>query len=443
MKTARIIIAVIFILILTIPLPLSLIFYNSDNSNEKREKAEWPTSLTNDYFTNVDKWFNDRSPFREMLIDLYAEAEFPAERNYFNLLMSIFYGKDESVQEKDESVQEKDESVQGKDNNDKYDFDIDHGIEPTLPEFPVIEDYDNKLKYPYLDKGKSYYPYKSKGAVFYGRDDWLFYLGDSSLDFYTGKNAMDNSEMEKFYTKVSTLDALLAERGVELRYMVLPNKEQVYADKMPTLEIVHNAKVLQRLSYYMKSKGYNNYLYPLEELINGREGGKDTYYKQDTHWNSYGAMIALSCLMPTIDNVKVDYEVTHSMKKGGDLANMLSYDGDEYEIFGANCRNEVVYTQKVLDDYGYHIVYKSNGEAGRNCMIIGDSFRLALIPNLVKFFDTTVSYHYSLALDINRIAQDIDSLKEGDVLVIENVERYYMYGINITDLITQYLLQQK
>ena len=413
MKIARKLVLIIFMLVLLLPVPLSMTMYSSDNSDEKREKAEFPTTFSDTYGTQLEAWFKDNSPFREKIIKWYSNIDVKWEMFYTNWLTPMFYDAEDPIYD--------------------YEFTLDDGIGNNPP---LIEDYDTVLPYPYLDNKESVYPPRLQSSVIYGRDNWLFFKGEKSLSFYTGENAKVNDEMLSYYQEISEVDSMLKERGIELRILILPNKEQVYADKMPTYDIVHNAKMVQRLRYYLKSMGYNNFYYPIEALIGGRIDGRQTYLQQDTHWNEYGAMIGALVLMKSLGAQPLKYTVTEYERKGGDLASMLGSEGDEYVTNGIEFKPDIN-VELVHDSHESRVTkYESTAVNNKKCVIFGDSYREAITPLLAKEFHNTSVYHYTRS---SFAQEDVLGLKAGDCIFIIHVERYIENAMNSLRTIKDFL----
>lgn len=103
-------------------------------------------------------------------------------------------------------------------------------------------------------------------------------------------------------------------------------------------------------------------------------------------------------------------------------------------------------TQTTLKDNrgnGYEIEFdvlakSSNPLTNKNCVVVGDSFRMAMNPFLFKAFAQTVSFH-------NKYIENADVrqyIKNADVIVFENVERLAnldtQFNINMnSNLVTQ------
>ena len=161
MKKARIAFIYFFIILLVLPIPFSLILSKKDFEDEKKEPADFPTEISNDYFNRIIEWFNDRSPFRTELISFFNNTDNQIENSFFKFITSVFnYEKPK-----------------------------------TLDDYLTME---SLLENPYLDYISDYYPAKSQGDVIFGRDDWLFYSADGALNDYLGSNIIENGQIDVY-----------------------------------------------------------------------------------------------------------------------------------------------------------------------------------------------------------------------------------------------------
>lgn len=272
----------------------------------------------------------------------------------------------------------------------------------------------------------------SSPRVIVGEDGWLFYNSrasegtDSISDF---QNKTIYIKEEKSNIKKSLLDTRykLQEKNIDFYILIAPNKENVYSD-------ILEKRIKKSNNKYSKTEDLINYLnknpdlkilYPKDELVKGRKT-TDTYYKYDTHWNSYGAYLGATKLLKTIDSnfknpdIKISYE-DHS----GDLAVMnLSPKMQNKEPIVKNYYDDIDY--KCNDDNSYCISKKPL--YNKTILIVGDSFRVGMIPYIAKL--------YKKSLFIHRDVYKTDYLKKvnPDIVVFEMVERY-SYNINNTDML--------
>lgn len=259
-----------------------------------------------------------------------------------------------------------------------------------------------------------------------GRRNWLFYVGNNSVAYYRGQLPLDEETLADYSNRVATLQALCDEKGIQLQLIILPNKEQVYSEYMPTYTIEDSYKRVPKLVDYIKENAGVEILYPLEEL----QGGKlywQTYYKYDTHWTYAGAFIGTQCLykalgLPTTSLGDFEYDLTY--RDGGDLVLLAALNPDNY-------RDDPVYTPvykqdvNILKTTGIRdgegtFTAKTDSTNQSNFVLIGDSYRLQMIPFLERdFANVTLTHRNNISSEKIKKA-----VLEADILVLEAVERY-------------------
>ena len=363
----------IFVLLLTVPTIAALVFgeSGSDVLVEKRELTPFPKNFSNTYMADVEYWYDDHVPFRISLITFQKQL---------SQKTAAFYR---------------------------------HSILPLLSEAfsPDWSSEENDYLAPAED-----------GLVIYGRGDWLFFLGDYSLDYYTGSNLLSEEELECRANVFLELQEKCSEKGIEFAVLIAPNKERLYSEFMPSYSIASQIRREDRLLDFMQSRNIN-YLFPLCQMQEAKSICT-LYDLQDTHWNTVGAYIGYFELMESVGLPCVpveELEIAQGTRQGGDLSYMCGY-STEYTDYSAVYRPEVSFTHEISDDGGIETFASSAGN-GRKALLIGDSFRERIKDFFAKdFSETTVAYMGYR--DDERVARAVNSLSEGDLLVILAVERY-------------------
>lgn len=397
MKKFKSVIAFMFVPLLVLTIPFSLCFKNDLSVDEKRDLAIFPTSFTNNYFSQFDEWFIDHVPFRNQIISFYNNIDSSIENAWFNFLLKI---------------------------SGETSFDY--------PSSGSIEDITD----PYLDKGQPYYAPRYNGYVIYGRDNWLFYTGDGALENYKGSDILNDFEMNKNMEKFISINDLCVSKEINVSFTVFPNKEQVYADKMPSIKVTNRAKKLQRIEHYFKKNSSLNFSYPLDMMIEKRKE-KDIYLMEDTHWNSLGAMIGYSEILKNLGRSAPIYSYLPIDKQGGDLASLISSSGSVYTAYDVKYKENITY--EVISDGGRrYIETKSSLNDGSRCVLIGDSYRDAIIPFAAKDYEHLTCIHYDY-MDSEYTSNGISKLKAGDTLIVLSVERLYPALVKSFDYLSQHL----
>lgn len=277
------------------------------------------------------------------------------------------------------------------------------------------------------EENSSYLPPRELNGTVFGRDDWMFCSYDNSIGYYCGSNLMSEQQMKDKLTLMNRLQQLCDSRGIQLEFMIAPNKEQVYSEYMPTYTIENTYKRVPRFVDYVRQNSSVKIIYPIEELC-AAKATMSTYYKYDSHWNHYGSFIATQALYKDmgLDFVEPD-SMTYTEEGciwGLVITAGLSwqdYERDydhvpiyrpEVELFNTDGEINIIHTEKSA-------VYRTDSTAANDSrfVMIGDSFRLYMMPYLERDFS-----HVSIAHRDN--VQDLtDDIRDADILVIECVER--------------------
>ncbi len=273
----------------------------------------------------------------------------------------------------------------------------------------------------------------STGEAIEGRYQWLFYRpGDTtyghgdSMDYFMATNLPTEEELKEYATTFKTLNDLLKARDTELVIAIFPNKEQVYPEYYPSVEIRSEYKRVERLVDYIKQNTDVKIVYPLQELIDAKPYW-EVYYKHDTHWNHAGGFIGLQAIykelgLPTTNLMSLPvFDSPETVI--GDIIGMAQYSPTQY--FGGK-DYRVVYREEVqlLSEVGKYEVRNSrrttsNGPIDKRLVWIGDSYRGFTYPYFEKDFTYTFHTHRSKVVHANAKPEVL----EADILVLQIVER--------------------
>lgn len=252
--------------------------------------------------------------------------------------------------------------------------------------------------------------------------------------------------------------------------LVCPNKEIVYKEYLPygiNLSKPDSEKRESVMTGYMKANSSVNYVYPLEAEKTAKVL-YETYSQQDTHWNFVGGFVAamqiygaLRLPQTGLDNVKV----TESAVSGGDLVGLGVGPAVEYTEYDIDYKPEITSVQTRTfsntvagnnDEPNSELrVLESDAPGGRKAVIIGDSFRRAMAPFISKdYAKLTVGHKGNLDLVSNYSAdadgnvspcgkqvliEAINELGQGDLLILESVERADVDNFDIAKALTEIL----
>lgn len=272
-----------------------------------------------------------------------------------------------------------------------------------------------------------YFPAREMNGTIFGRDDWMFCNYDNSIAYYCGSNLMSEQQMKDKLSLMQKLQNICDSRGVQLQFMIAPNKEQVYSEYMPTYTIENSYKRVPEFIDYVKRNSSVKIIYPIDEL-RAAKSTMSTYYKYDTHWNHYGSFIATQALYK---DMGLDYVSPDSVNysEGSCIWGLVitaglswkDYERDydhipdykpEIELFNTDGEIDHIHTEKSA-------VYRTDSTASNQSrfVMVGDSFRLYMMPYLERDFQHVSIAHRDNIHDIE------DDIIQADILVVECVER--------------------
>lgn len=278
-------------------------------------------------------------------------------------------------------------------------------------------------------------------SVLMGKDGWMFYKlkneREDSLADYQGTNHYTQEELERFALLLSRADYALKQKNIQLIFYIVPNKEQVYSEYMPSsVRVIEKESKARILCRYLKEHTEANVYYPLDDFKKAKEEWCQIYRKYDTHWNDMGAFMAAQMIIKAIDGEAfdlkglMDWEIEDRGTFSGDLATMLNlqkyYDDDPF-LKVKGYKEDVGFEVLQINDRETVTRYTSD-EAGdsRKILICRDSFGVHMGEYLAKNYQDVILMDYRTE-DCARAAVEY----EPDVVVIEAAERYtdYMFGL--------------
>ena len=254
--------------------------------------------------------------------------------------------------------------------------------------------------------------YMESNEVLLGKDGWLFYKATSDgtpLYDYMGINHFSEEELAKVYDNLVAIGDGVSARGMDVIFMTVPNKEQVYSEYMPdTVDKINDKSRLDELTEYIESKGgliADRYGYvDTSKVLRACKDAYPLFYRTDTHWTECGSYLALMELRRAMDQRVTPIDEVVFTDKGGFVGDLAKISGsrDEYSDV-----NPVIDASSINDD----------STKDQVMLIIGDSFGDAMIHSAKHF------YKEVYWVRLKEYTDELDRY-EPDVVVVECVERY-------------------
>jgi len=307
--------------------------------------------------------------------------------------------------------------------NDNKEVDRGETNKPIVPA-EEVEDTSSEIAASDAD----YFPLHTYMDVIIGRWGWLFLYGENEIECYQGTNLLSEEDMEYYGKMLDQLQSICDAQGKELYIYIAPNKSKVYAKYMPTVDIVEPYSRIQQLNAYLTANHSTKFIYPISYMYEA-SGRYQIYYKYDTHWNHLGALFGVNALYDAMGIEWIDpsnyvtgtqdadkYELYTYM---GIPDDMITHDDTEYTV---DYKPEITVNGLDIEAMINHTT--SDGPNEKKLCLIGDSFRVNMMPYLSKDFTNCTFVHRDY---MSEVTSDI---RNSDVIVIEAVERYDYEAFN-------------
>ncbi len=134
-----------------------------------------------------------------------------------------------------------------------------------------------------------------------GKDGWLYYTGESSMDDVLGKASLKQAELEKWRISLQGKSNWLNRQGIRYFFMIAPDKQTIYPEYLPDYIQSRHApqKRLDQFLSHMQDRSDVPILDVRADLTAAKKNHQ-IYYRTDTHWNWSGGWIAYQKMMERI-----------------------------------------------------------------------------------------------------------------------------------------------
>lgn len=245
-------------------------------------------------------------------------------------------------------------------------------------------------------------------SIILGKNGWLYY--ESTLDDYTGLNALSEREIFAAANNVRLMQEYCESKGIKFAFMVAPNKNSLYPQNMPYLGVVNTSLNAKRLHKKFAESGVN-----YVDIFKIFESEPTLYYTTDSHWNIKGAALAADSVNRLFAVDSDYYRGSFSTIKNGytgDLYEMLypSFTGGEDEIIYGGVLDYTTKTPNVQPD---SFTIKTESDGNGSILVYRDSFGNNFYPFIADSYG-------SAEFSRNTV---YDLTKDVDYVLVELVER--------------------
>jgi len=284
--------------------------------------------------------------------------------------------------------------------------------------------------------------------VLVGRDHWLFFVGDQSIEDLRGRAGFDDKALDSWYRSIEAKRRWLASQGIDYVFIVAPNKEAIYPEHLPPSIVHGDVTRLDQLSAYLTAKGEPAWFGDLRPVLIAQKSTLPLYIPIDVHWNAYGSYLAYRWLIDRLAQARPGVAAPLDLApplfgaketQNGDLSTMMGLRTYPVSVPSA------IYTGPILTCHAQEVpleplVAQASGirwfpdkaadcpraaaaGAGR-ALVLHDSMMLAMSDYLAgSFAHTRFTWMYPSLGDIKRYVET----EHPDVVIEERVERTLLW----------------
>lgn len=240
-------------------------------------------------------------------------------------------------------------------------------------------------------------------SVILGKDGWLYF--DSTLDDYTGLNALTKKELSAAAHNLELMAQYCREQGKDFVFIIAPNKNSLYPQFMPDYGVISPEHDAQKLLSLLENT-------PFIDLFTAYGSEHEIlYFKTDSHWNSKGAALAADLINRHFgkDSNYFNGPYSYTNDYTGDLYTMLypAFAGSEPQPH-YDGQLDFRYTSKATKPDSITLLTESDKDG--SLLVYRDSFGNLLYPYLANSYGSvrfSRSTSYDLTLDTDHVVVEL------------------------------------
>lgn len=246
-------------------------------------------------------------------------------------------------------------------------------------------------------------------TVLVGRDGWLYYADDYSLEDFHSRVPYSTAELEQWRAVMEERQAWLARRGCRLLLVFPCDKYIIYPEYLPAAYRRPPAPYrVEQLTDYLRQHSRLTVVAPRAALLEARKDDR-LYHRTDTHWNDRGAFIGYREILRELQMTPVEYDRVEKITDGWDLARMMGLEDilreEDRQLIPRTPRRAKVVDRDRPDPYwnNGHVILEVDDPSLPKAVIFRDSFGSALVPFLAEHFRRSVFlWQYDFDPDVVR-----------------------------------------
>jgi hypothetical protein len=241
--------------------------------------------------------------------------------------------------------------------------------------------------------------------VIIGKEQWLFYIDPkdgNSLEDYRKNDNLTPKQLQQWKSVLEERYQWLKHQGIDYVFVIAPDKHSIYPEYFPDrIKVIGTQTRLDQLMVYMKTSQVP--ILDLRQALIKAKAEGDVFYKNDTHWNDFGAAVAqyeiisyLAKLYPNIQPIKYrkqDFFWNHKGWVG--TAKMLNLSDYLQNYINPKLKQPILECSKKLigkktKDLIKQTFLTNCRNSAPTALIFRDSFFESLQPYISQHLSTTV-----------------------------------------------------
>jgi alginate O-acetyltransferase complex protein AlgJ len=266
-----------------------------------------------------------------------------------------------------------------------------------------------------------------------GKDGWLFYTGDMSIQDYQKTAPANVGNLNRFMTIFNSYNEQISQYGGTFLIVIVPDKSTVYPQYIPDeIPVIGQTSSLDRLVERLQKDGRFHFL-DLRTTLKQGSVTSQNYYKTDSHWNCGGAYSAYKEIISKLASLHLslqayspdDFRMIPSQSSLLDVPSSMGLDLKESSMNAIPKFDSHLSISAELsgENIGKSLrVVVNPGKDSPSLMVFHDSFYPACLNSFVEpTFGSTISLHYgdaSLSDQLHLVERE-----KPDIVILEFVER--------------------
>jgi len=279
-------------------------------------------------------------------------------------------------------------------------------------------------------------PHRGNKKVMVGKDGWLFYKGDNSVNNFINKSELSSHQMEKGTEYLIAINNWCKAHNKKFYYVLIPDKHRIYGEYVQYIQKIRpdSESIDNQWVNYIRQHSDVNVIYLYDTLMQ-HKGSDLLYWKEDTHWNHYGAYIGYKEIINELaENYNIKpYEVTKwkdEVNPNRDLSKMYTYGYRDKDVKYKEpvMANKSSSCESIDEEDANNTELCYNLKKKLKAFVLRDSFSTALIPYYAETFGKVkLVWRYDIT---SENLQEIAA--EYDIVILENVARFIPKILNKT-----------